>query len=111
MLRRPPRSTRTYPLFPYTTLFRSQGGRRRAGGAGDETDRVVEGHVAQGFVALRGHVHAAQPGHRLALLVIELGPPAAGHYVVDDCLLLGRPQLAAGFALEPAPSAPLGLMG
>src|SRR3546814_15668084 len=23
MLRRPPRSTRTYPLFPYTTLFRS----------------------------------------------------------------------------------------
>src|SRR3546814_14506075 len=26
MIRRPPRSTRTYPLFPYTTLFRS--GRR-----------------------------------------------------------------------------------
>src|SRR3546814_14978907 len=24
MLRRPPRSTRTYTLFPYTTLFRSQ---------------------------------------------------------------------------------------
>src|SRR3546814_18391669 len=24
MLRQPPRSTRTYPLFPYTTLFRSQ---------------------------------------------------------------------------------------
>src|SRR3546814_12794962 len=23
MLRRPPRSKRTYPLFPYTTLFRS----------------------------------------------------------------------------------------
>src|SRR3546814_14926419 len=30
MLRRPPRSTRTYTLFPYTTLFRSAsfGGRR-----------------------------------------------------------------------------------
>src|SRR3546814_8833337 len=26
MLRRPPRSTRTYTLFPYTTLFRSQAG-------------------------------------------------------------------------------------
>src|SRR3546814_9249936 len=26
MLRRPPRSTRTYTLFPYTTLFRSPGG-------------------------------------------------------------------------------------
>src|SRR3546814_15078609 len=25
MLRRPPRSTRTYTLFPYTTLFRSNG--------------------------------------------------------------------------------------
>src|SRR3546814_4530315 len=28
MIRRPPRSTRTDPLFPYTTLFRSVHGRR-----------------------------------------------------------------------------------
>src|SRR3546814_17798345 len=28
MIRRPPRSTRTDTLFPYTTLFRSQGSRR-----------------------------------------------------------------------------------
>src|SRR3546814_7109876 len=27
VIRRPPRSTRTYTLFPYTTLFRSEGGR------------------------------------------------------------------------------------
>src|SRR3546814_1563757 len=27
MIRRPPRSTRTYTLFPYTTLFRSHGRR------------------------------------------------------------------------------------
>src|SRR3546814_16121965 len=27
MIRRPPRSTRTYTLFPYTTLFRSDGAR------------------------------------------------------------------------------------
>src|SRR3546814_8824752 len=27
MIRRPPRSTRTYTLFPYTTLFRSVSGR------------------------------------------------------------------------------------
>src|SRR3546814_8100361 len=27
MIRRPPRSTRTDTLFPYTTLFRSRGGR------------------------------------------------------------------------------------
>src|SRR3546814_20712302 len=30
MIRRPPRSTRTDTLFPYTTLFRSLGGRRMA---------------------------------------------------------------------------------
>src|SRR3546814_6274692 len=32
-MRRPPRSTRTDTLFPYTTLFRSQGRSRRAGDA------------------------------------------------------------------------------
>src|SRR3546814_3890782 len=31
MIRRPPRSTRTDTLFPYTTLFRSRPGRRRDG--------------------------------------------------------------------------------
>src|SRR3546814_17015793 len=45
MIRRPPRSTRTDTLFPYTTLFRSpvrgtQAGGRKAGGAGSAgTDR------------------------------------------------------------------------
>src|SRR3546814_7559937 len=36
MIRRPPRSTRTYTLFPYTTLFRSGilGGRYGGGTAG-----------------------------------------------------------------------------
>src|SRR3546814_3989643 len=40
MLRRPPRSTRTYSLFPYTTLFRSAA----LGDARDDfgRDRVVE---------------------------------------------------------------------
>src|SRR3546814_9025901 len=39
MIRRPPRSTRTDTLFPYTTLFRS---RRRDGFALDGVGRVVE---------------------------------------------------------------------
>src|SRR3546814_10494632 len=34
MRRRPPISTRTDTLFPYTTLFRSRVRRRRRGGAG-----------------------------------------------------------------------------
>src|SRR3546814_10109528 len=32
MIRRPPRSTRTDPLFPYATLFRSEAVRALAGG-------------------------------------------------------------------------------
>src|SRR3546814_19810939 len=35
MIRRPPRSTRTDTLFPYTTLFRSLGAPAGADGAGD----------------------------------------------------------------------------
>src|SRR3546814_9798728 len=38
MIRRPPRSTRTDTLFPYTTLFRS---RRCAGGGHSRTRRPV----------------------------------------------------------------------
>src|SRR3546814_9969904 len=40
MIRRPPRSTRTDTLFPYTTLFRSDGVRRPRGrGTGCSVDR------------------------------------------------------------------------
>src|SRR3546814_18676454 len=36
MIRRPPRSTRTYTLFPYTTLFRSFAAIHRRDGHGNE---------------------------------------------------------------------------
>src|SRR3546814_10938753 len=56
-IRRPPRSTRTDTLFPYTTLFRSAAGDRlgdllrhlagdRAGGGGQ---RHLDGHRAVGM--------------------------------------------------------------
>src|SRR3546814_13355057 len=38
MTRRPPISTRTDTLFPYTTLFRSLDRRRGGAGAGDRAD-------------------------------------------------------------------------
>src|SRR3546814_18613551 len=41
MIRRPPRSTRTDTLFPYTTLFRSLGGRLQRGT--DAREHLVEG--------------------------------------------------------------------
>src|SRR3546814_15023972 len=37
MIRRPPRSTRTDTLFPYTTLFRSKSGKLKPGGT------IIEG--------------------------------------------------------------------
>src|SRR3546814_10285114 len=40
MNRRPPRSTRTDTLFPYTTLFRSPAGLRRRRMDGAETDEL-----------------------------------------------------------------------
>src|SRR3546814_5508581 len=48
MIRRPPRSTRTDTLFPYTTLFRSDGrrGHRRGGRRRESSrrNRCAEGH-------------------------------------------------------------------
>src|SRR3546814_16356636 len=52
MVRRPPRSTRTDTLFPYTTLFRS--GRRRCGGRGAQEQGGI-GRVELG-VELGGEV-------------------------------------------------------
>src|SRR3546814_16437611 len=51
MIRRPPRSTRTYTLFPYTTLFRSHrdgGGGAAAFDCGQERIETAEaGHIVE----------------------------------------------------------------
>src|SRR3546814_12591950 len=56
MIRRPPRSTRTYTLFPYTTLFRS------TGLADLDVARCDREHAAAadqiGFGAIRPHRNA-----------------------------------------------------
>src|SRR3546814_5232507 len=85
MIRRPPRSTRTDTLFPYTTLFRSRRVRRQQiglpthadGGEGEheaiaifaEVDRMARGRQLCGkslhlrdVLALRAHA-VAMPGH------------------------------------------------
>src|SRR3546814_19841075 len=66
MIRRPPRSTRTDTLFPYTTLFRSE--------------RLVAG---LGTKRYRREFHAEQQGFRMterhqfsALLLVALAPVA-----------------------------------
>src|SRR3546814_16440692 len=74
MIRRPPRSTRTDTLFPYTTLFRSNRAARRQAEAG-LADAVIAGtHVA--VLALEEIQHALRARlrriDRLALLIIAL---------------------------------------
>src|SRR3546814_10001793 len=77
MIRRPPRSTRTATLFPYTTLFRSPGeqralgvevvvGRPVAGGVPDGIDRAVETSEAHRRVLRQGEEREAA-AHRLAV--------------------------------------------
>src|SRR3546814_2355489 len=59
MRRRPPRSTRTDTLFPYTTLFRSRAGH----------DDALHDAVLRGRHRRRdpGHAAAAAAGHAVAL--------------------------------------------
>src|SRR3546814_14283906 len=55
MIRRPPRSTRTDTLFPYTTLFRSRKALERAGLALDDMDviEINEAFAAQALACLK----------------------------------------------------------
>src|SRR3546814_6396124 len=67
MIRRPPRSTRTDTLFPYTTLFRSRHGWRGVGGAraGEGRSRQAPGTPARNASAISSEA-AARPDGRLA---------------------------------------------
>src|SRR3546814_4015137 len=63
MIRRPPRSTRTDTLFPYTTLFRSGGGRaeHRNGGAGRcGRQRGRDAGIGRGARAERSEEHTSE---------------------------------------------------
>src|SRR3546814_10363548 len=68
MIRRPPRSTRTYTLFPYTTLFRSPG------------DVGGQSHCVDHFGVAKGAVNAvARPA---GMDGCQPDPPAR-HQIVD----------------------------
>src|SRR3546814_13113612 len=68
MIRRPPRSTRTYTLFPYTTLFRSEG---------------VENRIDK---RLETDFPLPPPAHRVA----DLADEVASHLFHDGHLEPGR---------------------
>src|SRR6059058_2271240 len=58
MIRRPPRSTRRYTLFPYTTLFRSCGGKEMPAGPHfrDRLDADLLGRSEHRLEELREHL-------------------------------------------------------
>src|SRR3546814_20676412 len=65
MIRRPPRSTRTDTLFPYTTLFRSQDLADNAGAAllaGDKTARdfASDAFAHAKFIGYRSEEHTSE---------------------------------------------------
>src|SRR3546814_12063013 len=106
MSRRPPRSTRTDTLFPYTTLFRSRAGRiNQRGGAGlglavggpeahgaDAQQRVVAPHAGSGGGRSRQHrFHPHWPCET------EVADRRAAHVA---CILVGRVE-------QPAKARPL----
>src|SRR3546814_8593240 len=65
MIRRPPRSTRTDTLFPYTTLFRSRHSRRRAASRAAHRSRGRGGCERRSRARRRRAVAAAPPSrHR-----------------------------------------------
>src|SRR3546814_2270852 len=64
MIRRPPRSTRTDTLFPYTTLFRSQCVCVRYAQGIDLRDRHVERGLA--WARVQGGGDNGKPGHDLS---------------------------------------------
>src|SRR3546814_8958238 len=89
MIRRPPRSTRTDTLFPYTTLFRS--GRAPDHPAGDAHHRLqphlldfLEGRVLDVGDALRDAVVVAQVDeHQLAVVAAAVDPDGQAHGLAD----------------------------
>src|SRR3546814_6269888 len=61
MIRRPPRSTRTDTLFPYTTLFRSTAVAVRRGAAGgDRLDAAVDVARHRGAFDARSEEHTSE---------------------------------------------------
>src|SRR3546814_16855430 len=95
MIRRPPRSTRTDTLFPYTTLFRSNSGHFDLPGLGGPTGWPSEGLTRgmRGYQKDRGLTVDGimlPGGETLDSLNSELGDRLAGEAVPTPDEEIGR---------------------
>src|SRR3546814_5045470 len=105
MIRRPPRSTRTDTLFPYTTLFRSLGDENgvhgAGGGAADRLDRdALVGQQAVEHAPGEGAVRAAalqREVHRTPVACRQLRPPPRTRMT---CRKPGAPACGSGSRSE-----------
>src|SRR3546814_20632232 len=103
MIRRPPRSTRTDTLFPYTTLFRSVSvlGSQRIPVFGRPRDHVHNAlarlDIDHGRNGLAIAARRRQARHRHGV-----DPPTAGegHQIVDASAFNGLVQAIAGLEVE-----------
>src|SRR3546814_6157059 len=101
MLRRPPRSTRTDTLFPYTTLFRSRQAEARPRPEGGEAgDRIMRGH--------RSYLDIGSP-HRPGRFYVPSAPltPEQARRARGPVLPMERPRrgrLARGLGRWPPPT-------
>src|SRR3546814_12918829 len=86
MRRRPPRSTLTDTLFPYTTLFRSRSAGREA--EVENASAVLEdprGYLAGGWLVAGTDVDASQVG----VCVDQTGQDRAAFCIQDDVVARG----------------------
>src|SRR3546814_18334748 len=107
MIRRPPRSTRTDPLFPYTTLFRSLAAIAAPGGRGIGCAVAGEAVVCEGLGDARDEVlvlDLAGGGHHHLLRAV------VGTQVVPQCATVERAHRMA-LAEHRATKRPIGIGG
>src|SRR3546814_4041873 len=103
MIRRPPRSTRTDTLFPYTTLFRSDGSDRR-----DRRRAIMTVFTDPGTepntAAIHGALGEAAPAwDRLLEVVADVGATVTWRYYRDGGWLarvMRRSQVIAWVSVE-----------
>src|SRR3546814_3117441 len=91
MIRRPPRSTRTDTLFPYTTLFRSGDGRR---GIGPDAGQRAQARLVVGKAPAMVRRHAFGTGVRSEEHTSELQSLMRISYAVF-CLKKKTPTLSS----------------
>src|SRR3546814_1307909 len=110
MIRRPPRSTRTDTLFPYTTLFRSEEGRRQRRGEEHRCVALADGERAAELLLRQGaedqadhrgrHRDGIEPHHE-AEGADDIEQDEVDHGVVGRVGAQGREDQDAGIEQRP----------